>query len=194
MSTEEQAQPTEPQEPQEPQEEYSADDEAYVLRRRRHKEGDLISGLNLTAMMDMMTIILVFLIQQYANAPENINPSGDLQPPKSTAEQNIVPAARLTITKTSILVEDKVVLSVQEGHVVGSDPKTALQPLNDALESRVKILKAISDAGGAPFDGNLMVIADEDTPYDLVSTSLLSAGRAGFSSYRLIVRRGGHGK
>lgn len=165
----------------------SSDDEYYFLRKRRQAR-PLIEGLNLTAMMDIMTIILVYLIKLYSAAPENIPLSDDLRPPASTSPDNIVPAVSVMISRSAILVDNKPVLEVKDGKVVATDPKAAYAPLSTALAGRVDTIKAIAERGGSPFDGNLMVIADEDTPYDLVSSVLYQAGKSQFTTYRLIVR------
>jgi len=43
--------------------------------------------LNIYAMMDMMTILLVFLIQQFATTSANITQSAELQIPTSVSER-----------------------------------------------------------------------------------------------------------
>jgi biopolymer transport protein ExbD len=167
-------------------------DEEILFRRRRHRgAGELIVGLNLTAMMDIMTILLVYLIKVYADAPESITLNDDLRPPMSSAPANIVPSVSVLISKTAILVDQKPVLKVENGHIATSDPNQAYAPLAQALDKRVETIRAIQAAGGSPFDGNLMIIADEDTPYDLISNVLYQAGRAEFINYRLVVRKGG---
>lgn len=165
----------------------SIDDEL-LLRRKRRGNGDLITGLNLTAMMDVMTIILVYLIKQYASAPENITLNDDLRPPSSNAPANVVPAVSVLISKSAILVDNKPVMEIQGGRVVSADGKNTYQPLAAALDARVDTIRAIAARGGSPFDGNLMVIADEDTPFDIVSSVLYQAGKADFTTYRLVVR------
>ena len=165
----------------------STTDDELLLRRRRQKKPDLIAGLNLTAMMDVMTILLVYLIKVYASAPENITLNDDLRPPSSTAPQNLVPSVSVLVTRSAVLVDNKPVLQIEGGHVVGADPKTAYLPLSDALTKRVDTIKAISARGGSPFDGNLMLIADEGTPYEIISSVLYQAGKAQFTAYRLVV-------
>lgn len=165
----------------------SIDDEL-LLRRKRRGNGALITGLNLTAMMDVMTIILVYLIKQYASAPENITLNDDLRPPLSNAPANIVPAVSVLISKSAIMVDNKPVMEIKGGRVVAVDPKNTYQPLAAALDARVDTIRAIAERGGSPFDGNLMVIADEDTPFDIVSSVLYQAGKADFTTYRLVVR------
>jgi biopolymer transport protein ExbD len=164
-------------------------DDELLLRRRKRVVGDLISGLNLTAMMDVMTILLVFLLKQYASAPENITLNEDLKPPASTSPANLVPSVSVLISKSTIMVDQKAVLKVSGGKVVSSDPAGPYGPLASALSQRVETIKAIADRGGAPFDGNLMIIADEDAPYGLVADVMYQAGKAQFTAWRLVVRR-----
>ena len=42
-------------------------------RKRRTIAGESIGHLNLTPMMDIMTMLLVFLVKSFAQEPENIN-------------------------------------------------------------------------------------------------------------------------
>jgi biopolymer transport protein ExbD len=164
-------------------------DEEILFRRRRHRgAGELIVGLNLTAMMDIMTILLVYLIKVYADAPESITLNDDLRPPTSTAPENMVPSVSILISKTAILVDQKLALKVKNGAAVAQDGKPQYQPLAQALTSRVETIQELARRGASPFDGNVMIIADEDTPYDLVSNVLYWAGKSGFTSYRLVVR------
>jgi len=167
---------------------WSPDDEILLARRKRHKAGNLIEGLNLTAMMDMMTIILVFLIKQFASAPENIQVNDQMMPPKSTTTAAIQPTVTVFISKEDIMVDYKSVVKLQGGKVVGSDAGSALAPVLEVLTAKRRLAEELAKRGGSPFDGTLMVVADENTTYDLLSGVLLQAGRAGFSSYRMITR------
>lgn len=168
---------------------YSAEDELLYRRRKHGAVGDFVSGLNLTAMMDILTILLVYLIKVYAESPENITLNDDLRPPASTAPDNMVPSVSVLISKTTILVDQKKVLDVKGGQIVTEEGKVGYAPLREALDKRVEVIRAIEARGGSPFDGNLMIIADEEAPYDLISNVLYQAGAAEFTSYRLVVRK-----
>lgn len=166
-----------------------SDDEMLWRRRKSHAIGDFVAGLNLTAMMDVLTILLVYLIKVYADAPENITLNDDLRPPASSAPENIVPSVSVLISNTAVLVDQKPILKVANGQIVAEGGKAPYQPLAEALDRRVEVIRAIEARGGSPFDGNLMIIAHEDTPYDLISNVLYQAGKAEFTKYRLVVRR-----
>lgn len=171
---------------------HNLDDELLYSRRKRKHDDGMVAGLNLTAMMDIFTILLVYLIKVYADAPESITLNDDLRPPTSTAPENIIPSVSILISKTSILVDQKLALRVKEGGAIDTeDPSNAYAPLAKALTARVSDIKYIADNGGSAFDGNVMIIADQDTPYDLISNVLYHAGKAEFTTYRLVVQKGG---
>ena len=53
-----------------------------ALKQARRPTND--GGLNITSMMDMMTIILVFLLKSYSTQDISVAPSEDLELPVST--------------------------------------------------------------------------------------------------------------
>jgi len=159
-------------------------------RKRRRKvvkiPGTDVSSLNIVPMMDIMTILLVFLIQSFATEPQNINVNLGLRPPESTATDLMEPAARVIVTADAILVEnDEVVrladLKIQEGGQV------EIPAVRDALLDRADHLRALERMGGAPFDGKLLLVAHQTTPYSLITSVLFTAGQARFGEYKLVV-------
>ena len=170
-------------------------DDEIMLRRRKHAQiGSAIEGLNLTAMMDIMTIILVFLIKQFESAPQNISLNDDLMLPSSSASAEMVPAVSLILSKKMVMVDSKPVLDAEGNVLVLSGQMTPAQWANvgAALTLRREFIQAVAARGGAPFDGVVMVVADEDTQYEHLTKALYQAGReAKFTSFRLILRSGG---
>jgi len=166
----------------------SSDDDLLLMRRRRHHVAGANEGLNLTAMMDIFTIILVFMIKQYEAAPQNITLSEDLTPPKTTSEAEMVPGVALTISKTSILLDNKLVITIERGTSV---TEAQWATVAKALADRRETIIAISDRGGAKFTGDVMVIADGEVPYETLSGALLQAGSEKYTTYRLVLQAGG---
>lgn len=164
-------------------------DDELLLRRRKHQGSKSpVEGLNLTAMMDIMTIILVFLIKQYESAPQNITLNDDLTPPKTSSDAEMVPGVALIISQSSIVVDTKPIITLAAGKAPAAEDWARVAK---ALADRRDQIKYLEARGGAKFDGNVMVIADEDTPYEIISSALLQAGREQYTKYRLILRAGG---
>src|SRR5215471_17157051 len=78
-------------------------------RREREAAGE-IRELNIVAMMDMMTIILVFLLKSYSASSVAMTASKDVRPPISTTRATPKDTVAVTITPKGILVGDKKVV------------------------------------------------------------------------------------
>ena len=62
-------------------------------------------GLNITSMMDIMTIILIFLLKSYSPEDISVAPSSDLEVPVSTSEKSPKLAVQVVVSKSAILVD-----------------------------------------------------------------------------------------
>ncbi|MEQ1565786.1 MAG: biopolymer transporter ExbD [Myxococcota bacterium] len=160
---------------------------------RRSIPGENIGHLNLTPMMDIMTMLLVFLVKSFASEPDNINVNLTLHPPESTTEAMMEAATKVTVTSEVILVDDKVVMPLSSVSV-GEGKQATIPQLRDALLERADHLKALENIGGSPFDGRLLVVAHETTPYAILTSVLVTAGESKFAEYKLVVmQKGGEG-
>lgn len=163
-----------------------------ALTRKKRKEREAateVKELNITAMMDMMTIILVFLLKSFASSSAAITASEDVRPPVSSTRATPKDTVAITITPKNILVGDREVVRLKDGRI----PPAQLQGrlvlgLDDQLKKEVKKLKFIAERNpAAPFSHELSVIADKMVPYDLLITVLYTAGQNELENYRFIV-------
>jgi biopolymer transport protein ExbD len=159
---------------------------------RKLAEPETIRELNITPMMDMMTIILVFLLKNFSGSTQMITLDQNLQVPRSQTQLRAKEAVPVTITKRVILIEGEPVAGVNNGKVDAS-----LKPEGEngyKIEPIVRQLTAISNRErrvasltGDTFASELMIVADQTTPYRLLTEVLYSCGQAGYSNYRLVV-------
>jgi biopolymer transport protein ExbD len=168
----------------------------YRRLKRGVPDGEEVAYLNITAMMDMMTIILVFFLKSFASSVENIPVGEDLMPPKSSSQVKPHQAVQITLTKKAILVEDEAVAAVKKGAVDSSIKKDGqsgyqINPLFTSLQKHATRLKKIEKLTGGKmkFAGEIVLIADHTTPYRLISEVLYTAGQAEYSKYRLLVQK-----
>lgn len=167
---------------------------------RRNAAEPEINFLNITAMLDIMTIILVFLLKSLGESAAAIPQSDDLRLPTSIAKQEphdegIV----VTVSKTQILVGDNKILSLpsresmsQTG--VGAQYKRGgpfdpyIVPLGNALQSARRTDVAIRRAKGLDTKSSAgIIIADQTTPYRLLVEVLYTLGQSEFGEYHLMV-------
>ncbi|WP_163997275.1 ExbD/TolR family protein [Pyxidicoccus caerfyrddinensis] len=163
-----------------------------ALARKKRKEREAageIKELNITAMMDMMTILLVFLLKSFASSSAAVTASEDVRPPVSTTRATPKDTVAVTITPKNILVGEREVLRLQNGVIPGDKLQGRLVlPLDAQLKKEVEKLKYIAERNpSAPFSRELSVIADKKVPYDMLLTVLYTAGQNELENYRFVV-------
>lgn len=168
-------------------------EEEILKSRKKSKAGRESAGgqkLNINSLMDILTIMLVFLLKSYATDPVNITPGPDLDIPKSTSL--LQPAATVTVTvaKSSIVVDNEPVTVVKDGKVEASQKRGGedayfIIPLNKALVEAVekkRRLEAINPT--IKFDGICTIVMDKESPYRLLTEVMYTAGQAEFSNFK----------
>jgi biopolymer transport protein ExbD len=172
---------------------------------RKNKKDPEIDFLNITAMLDLMTIILVFMLKSLASSSASIPQSQDLTLPTSLmqgepSQEGVV----VVISKSQILVgEDPnplVLLGSREQVATqGVDAKYKrsgptdlyIVPLANALQHARETDKAIRAAKGLdPASSEAIVVADGTTPYRLLIEVLFTLGQSEFGKYHLMVLSG----
>jgi biopolymer transport protein ExbD len=172
-----------------------------IARNRLQPE---INFLNITAMMDMMTIILVFLLKSLSTSTASLPQSQDLQLPKSvlTTEPDSEPEGLpVIISKSQIIVGESVVCPVPpdaaqygiEGRYKrGSRNDYFIVPLGGALQSWRDADKRIRMATGKdPSQSEAILIADSSVPYRLLTEVMYTLGQTEFAKFHLMVLQGG---
>jgi biopolymer transport protein ExbD len=170
-----------------------------IIRRRisKHPAHEEM-GLNLYPMMDMMTILLVFLIQSFAQSgAASVVQSAELEIPKSISTEDVQPALTLTISASEIVVEGKQALSLRNGQVdpgqkQGGSNGFLVTPLLSVLQQHRDRLKLIAQSRASkPFRGEVQIIADRRTPYRTLVEVLYTMGQSEFKAMRFVVLKQG---
>ena len=173
--------------------------------KRRNAREPEIDFLNITAMLDLMTIILVFVLKSLASSTAAIPQSDDLTLPQivfttEPSEEGVM----IRISKTQLVVgeEAQVVAEYSDHNQLaqsGLDAKYKrsgaqdlyIQPLAQALAKYRNVDKQIKESKGLPSDtSEAIIIADETTPYRLLFEVLYTCGQSEFGKYHLMAKIG----
>jgi biopolymer transport protein ExbD len=177
-------------------------------KRRNFREPE-IDFLNITAMLDLMTIILVFMLKTVGSSSASIPQSKDLTLPASVMRTEAAQEGTIiVISKSQILVgEDPnpVVLLPSREQVAqsGVDVKYKrsgpndmyIVPLANALQHARENDKAIrtakqQDSEAIKATSEAIIVADTTTPYRLLIEVLFTLGQSEFGKYHLMVISG----
>ena len=155
--------------------------------RRFMKGSDEPPGLMLTSLLDMFTIILIFLIVSFEAEDQEFELNPDVDLPESSSRSIFKPAVNLTVTEESVIISKKEVIGVDD---IQSEPTYVEQgqipPLVDTLGEEYEDFLAKKRQEGEDNPEAIMVVqADQSLSYDTLYLILRSASVAGFSKYRL---------
>jgi biopolymer transport protein ExbD len=174
--------------------------------KRRNEREPEIDFLNITALLDLMTIILVFVLKSVATS--QTTQSEDLKIPISVmtsepSEEGVV----VTISKTQLLVGDDpnpiAELSSREQLAqTGLDARYKRSGPNDLFlvplakvlgdhRERDKLFRAAKGLDTSTSEA--IVIADKTTPYRVLIEVLFTLGASEFGKYHLMVVSGKKG-
>jgi len=166
-----------------------------LISKRKGRSGfvEEKGGLTLNSMMDMMTIILVFLLKSYGEEPIVVLPNTDV--PISTAEILPKDMTLLTVNKEGIYLIRNKVVELDDGHVDGNFKKGGesgliIEPLEAALRTEVERQKSLAQAAGANFEGDIAIVADQSTSYRLLVEIMQTAIGTEFKRFRFAVIQG----
>lgn len=155
---------------------------------RRRRGGDDVK-LNITSMMDMFTIILVFLIKNFSTEGAIVTPADNLTLPKSSVETRAKEALSVKISTNTILVENTVVLGEKEFADLQAQKDFMIEPLYQVLQKYSDEGRKMEDISGEKFSGEIAIQGDVAIPYAILTRVMYTCGQAGYPNMNLFVYR-----
>lgn len=161
---------------------------AATKRKRIALKRRLVEPLKITSLVDLLTILLVFLLQNYSSVELTVTPSEDLHLPVSINTKAPIESVQLLLSKQAIVVEGKAVARVTpDFEIEGVPAKTMEIPVvYTALKKQAEIEKQRARRFGREFNGNITIQAHETLPYKLIAKAIFTAGRAEFGNIKFM--------
>ncbi len=158
------------------------------FKTRPRSGGD--TELNITAMADIFTVLLVFLLMGYASGAVDIVPSAGLRLPEAFAQAANSDALKVEISENAIVV-DSVPVATLDHYKVASTDKAGdgtISKLSDSLKKARDRQVAIAGMNtDVKLDSRIILIADSRVPYSTVRSVLQSAAVHGYVDFKLAV-------
>ncbi|MEZ4248675.1 MAG: biopolymer transporter ExbD [Polyangiales bacterium] len=143
-------------------------------------------GLMLTSLLDMFTIILIFLIVSFDAESFDFKLHPDVTLAESSARTTLQAAVNVAVTRGRLVVEQTDLLALDDGELRASDHEAGQVPeLVEALREEYERRygeDAIAPEAGEPI---VVVQSDRSLDYRTLYVVLRSAAAAGFFKYRL---------
>ncbi len=156
-----------------------------VSSKRRRKSTQF--SLKLTSMIDMFTILLVFLLKSYSAEGQIMSVAPDLRLPESTAQKLPQTTSIIAITQDVILLDGHRVTTVDE---VMKNQNLLIPELLSELRAKrnlsEQVGKLTTDMG---FTGKISIQGDRTLPYLIIKKIMFTCGQVGFNDIMLAVNK-----
>lgn len=159
---------------------------APTKRRATRTRRPSLLVLNITSMLDMFTILIIFLLKSYSAEGIILTVPADLHLPQSTTQTSPEPGVIVEVSKNSLVV-DGVILDVDLEEIRRSE-KLIVDSLYEHLLAKARRYEEISALNpNAGFTGRLVLEGDREIPFRLLKKILYTCGQAGFINQSLAV-------
>ncbi len=143
--------------------------------------------LNITSMMDMFTIILVFLLKSFSTQGQLVTPATGLVLPTSTVERATDEALSVKISRRRVAVEDRIVIGEDRYKELLAQDDFLVQELYDVLHKFAEEARKAAEMFGKEFSGEITIQGDVEVPYKVLTRVMYTCGQAGYPIMNLIV-------
>ncbi len=141
--------------------------------------------LMITSMMDMFTIILIFLLFQFSEKPETIQLMDEIELPTSTAKMEHTETIKLMLTLDGLHLDEKMIARVENGAVIGLDPQ---KPKSSVL---YRHLAAEFSNQAAKVDdrpqNHILLLCDKRHSFKTINSIVKTAAMAGYPNFQFAV-------
>lgn len=182
-----------------------------IRSRRGRKKINKDFELQLTSLMDVLVIILVFLLKSYSASTNSFTSVPGLKLPMSVSEDMPLDSLHLIITPEAITFENQRILEFLVTDPGSTSTEANYQfkptdldeggrrivPVYDALikaKEKAELLRAKSPArdeqgNPLPFDGILAIQADKRVKYDTLRRVMYTAAAGGYKVFRFLAQK-----
>ena len=142
--------------------------------------------LNITSMLDMFTILIIFLLKSYSAEGIILPIPADLHIPFSTTQTAPEPGLIVEVSMDRLVVDGRI-LDIDLKAVQQSDD-LIIRELYDHLMIKAAQYEQISSLNpNADFTGKLVLEGDREIPFRYLKKILYTCGQAGFINQSLAV-------
>ncbi len=143
--------------------------------------------LRITSMMDILTVLLLFLLKSFVAEGEVVTPVPGVELPVSASKDQPVATLVVAVSETDILLGSELISTVREV-IEGTGMK--IEPLAARLAEAKEKQDEIAALRGTPNDdseGQITIQGDREIPFQVLQKVMYTCQQSGFASISLAV-------
>lgn len=135
----------------------------------------------MTSLIDILTLLLVFLIQSFSSEGNLITPSEDLQLPYSSSALTPRPALSIEITKSAVLSEGTIIVPIS---LLNNSSELLIKNLEQFLLKQYKLQTDTTKAR------EIIIQCDKNMQFSIVKKVMYTCTYTGFTNFSVLAIEG----
>ncbi|MEI6092806.1 MAG: biopolymer transporter ExbD [bacterium] len=160
------------------------------MKKKLGRRNFELAELNITALLDMFTMLLIFLLINFSSVSYELKTSSFMDFPKSYSEKKPIDLLNIVVDKYNVMVDGVVVVTHKNGVLNPSyvdHNGFRIIPLYDALLKYSERNKYISSVNKKlQSEGKILLQMDKDIPFFLLRQIMYTAGQAEYGDFKFI--------
>jgi len=155
---------------------------SFTLKPRRKQN---TFTLRLTSMIDVFTILLIFLLKNFSTEGQIMSTSNDIILPVSTATKVPSASSIILISSEWIMVDGRPLESINK---ITNDKTLLLNNLYEDLKAKRILTESVANLDDRmAFRGEITVQGDENIPFLILKRVMYTCGQVGYNNILLAV-------
>lgn len=165
--------------------------QARSIRKRMKRSAISSIDLDITSLLDILVIMLVFLLKSYNSSGVVFNVPKSIKLPKSESQNINTSGVIVQVSPTTIWVDNKVIYDINKtsGNNVYDMGRKRIIPLYNELVKKRVLVKQVqkSSPNAKKFSGIVNLMIDKSLRYNYIKRLLFTCAEAGYIKYKFIV-------
>jgi len=149
-----------------------------------------VMDIDITSLLDILTILLVFLLKSYNSSGILINIPEGIGLPMSESQTLNTDGVIVQVSPTKIWVDDKEVLDSEKiEQNTYTDGGRKIVPLYEILVQKKKTIQAIEQSSpqAKKFSGIINLVVDKTLKHDYLKKIMNTCAESGYKQFKLVV-------
>lgn len=157
------------------------------MAKKSRSYGDGEANLNITSLMDVLTIVLVFLLKNFESEGNLLTMADNLKLPNSASKKTVKEIMLTVVVDNEGILVDNIPV-VKTAEVIAQD-SLKVGPMAILLEEKREEEKKALMARGedATESGKVIVQIDKNIPYDVMYKVMATCGASGYGNIAFAV-------
>ena len=162
------------------------------IRNRGKRKKIAVVDLDITSLLDILVIMIVFLLRSYSSSGMTFDLSKKISLPQSSSISQTNDALLIHVSPQAIWVDNQLIVDLAtplRGNNMVDHQGRRIIPLFNELVAKKETVQQIAKSSpeAKPFSGAINLLVDKTIKFTMLKQIMYTAAEAGYQKYKFVV-------